>query len=119
MSEPAATTVCFIAGCDKAAVGEVTVWPQPPGTLKGNEPPVAKVVPLCAEHLEAAQIKSEDFFKSIPSKPRFSGVRLAEESAGTEAWNSSLNLRAPPRNLLQTRHLVQEVTRATGAPFRK
>ncbi len=68
MSETAAKTVCFIAGCDKEAVGDVTVWPQPPGALKGNEPPVAKVVPLCAEHLEAAQVKSDDFFKEHPLK---------------------------------------------------
>ncbi len=58
-----ANTVCFIAGCDKEAVCAVTLWPQPPGLSRPTNNLSSRWFPLCAEHLWAAEIKSEDFLK--------------------------------------------------------
>jgi hypothetical protein len=61
-----ANSVCFIAGCNKEAVCVVTVWPEPHGLSRPTHHVSSRWFPLCAEHLWAAEIKSEGFLKEHP-----------------------------------------------------
>ena len=57
------TTICSVQDCEHESAGEVTMWQRPPIALKGDEPAVMNLVPLCTKHFEEHEaIKAEAFF---------------------------------------------------------
>lgn len=66
-AEPKAA--CSVEGCENEMAGEITSWQKPPITVTGDEPPVMKIVPVCAEHhAEHEAMGAVEFFKKHPLK---------------------------------------------------
>ena len=72
MNEKAAEepkTTCSVEDCKNESAGEVPMWQKPPMALKGDEPLVMKMVPMCAEHVAEHEAKgAEAFSKEHPLK---------------------------------------------------